>query len=76
MPIFEYKCSACGDDFELLVRSDTDEACPRCGSSRIDKKFSVFASHVDHGAGAAPACHTGTAGCDLGRCGSGLCGIE
>ena len=77
MPIFEYKCSACGGDFELLVRSsDTDVACPECGSSRMDKKFSVFASHVDHGAGTAPSCHTGMAGCDLGQCGSGLCGID
>ena len=76
MPIFEYKCSACGDDFELLVPSDAEEACPSCGSSRIDKKFSVFASHVGRGAGAAPACHTGSPGCDLGRCGSGLCGID
>lgn len=76
MPIFEYKCSACGGDFELLVRSDTDVACPECGSSRIDKKFSVFASHVVQSSTATPACHTGAAGCDLGRCGSGMCGID
>jgi putative FmdB family regulatory protein len=76
MPIFEYKCSVCGGDFELLVRSDTKATCPECGSSRIDRKFSLFASHVGHGTEAAPACHTGTAGCDLGKCGSGMCGIK
>jgi putative FmdB family regulatory protein len=76
MPIFEYKCSACGGDFELLVRADTAVTCPECGSSRIDKKFSVFASYAKHGTGATPACHTGGAGCDLGKCGSGLCGID
>jgi putative FmdB family regulatory protein len=76
MPIFEYKCSACGGDFELLVRSDTDLACPECGSSRIDKKFSVFASHVVQQNAATPACHSGAAGCDLGKCGSGMCGID
>ena len=77
MPIFEYKCSACGGDFELLVRSsDTDVACPECGSSRKDKKLIVLASQVDKRAGTAPTSHTGIAGCDLGKCGSGLCGID
>ncbi|UCF98527.1 MAG: hypothetical protein JSV89_03090 [Spirochaetaceae bacterium] len=76
MPIFEYKCSACGSDFELLIRSDTVMACPECGNVRIDKKLSLFASHVNHNHGAEPACHTGMGGCDLGKCGSGFCGIE
>ncbi len=76
MPIFEYACSACGSAFELLVRSDTELACPSCGSARIDKKLSLFASHVVHGDQAAPACHTGAPGCDLGKCGSGLCGVD
>ena len=76
MPIFEYRCNSCGSDFELLVRSDTTFACPECGDARIDKKLSVFASHLAHNQAAAPACHSGTGGCDLGRCGSGLCGIE
>jgi putative FmdB family regulatory protein len=76
MPIFEYKCSSCGGDFELLVRGGTELSCPECGSARIDKKFSVFASHVHQGVQDAPACHTGMGGCDLGRCGSGLCGVD
>ena len=76
MPIYEYKCSTCGGDFELLVRSETEVTCPECGSSRIDKKFSVFASHVSHSENAEPLCHTGMGGCDLGKCGSGMCGID
>jgi len=76
MPIFEYRCSACGDDFELLVRSDTAVACPECGSRKVDKKLSTFASFVKQGDGGMPACHTGASGCDLGRCGSGLCGAQ
>ncbi len=76
MPIFEYKCSACGGDFELLVHSDTKIACPECGSAQIGKKLSLFASHVSHTDTAEPVCHTGSGGCNLGRCGSGFCGVE
>jgi len=76
MPLYEYRCRACGDDFELLVRSDTRVACPQCGSARVDKKLSVFASHVKRPDGAVPPCHTGGAGCDMGKCGSGCCGVQ
>ena len=46
MPIYEFHCGACGKDSEVLVRS-TDwkgTKCPRCGSAKLSKKFSVFAS--------------------------------
>jgi putative FmdB family regulatory protein len=76
MPIFEYHCGSCGGDFDLLVRSDTSIACPECGSKKLAKKLSSFASFVKQANSAVPACHTGGAGCDLGRCGSGLCGAH
>ncbi|MBI4028693.1 MAG: zinc ribbon domain-containing protein [Verrucomicrobia bacterium] len=46
MPIYEFSCPECQHDFELLVRSAKWKGakCPRCGSIRISKKFSVFAS--------------------------------
>ena len=45
MPIFEYKCSDCSEDFEKLVfGSGTSVSCPKCGSSQVNKKFSVFAA--------------------------------
>ncbi len=76
MPIFEYGCTSCGKDFELLVRSDTRIACPACGGEKLAKKLSLFASHVARPAKLAPPCHSGGHGCDLGRCGSGLCGVD
>lgn len=42
MPIFEYKCQVCGEDFEKLVSATTEVSCPRCSSKDIKKKFSVF----------------------------------
>lgn len=42
MPIFEYRCKACGEDFEKLVRGEEKVECPRCGSRKLSKLFSVF----------------------------------
>jgi putative FmdB family regulatory protein len=44
MPIHEYACHACGREFEALVRSNAQPACPACGSTDLDKKLSVFAT--------------------------------
>jgi putative FmdB family regulatory protein len=42
MPIFEYRCEACGEEFEKLVMGSRKVKCPACGSKKITKKFSVF----------------------------------
>ncbi len=42
MPIYEYRCSACEEEFELFQRT-TDNAgaiCPRCGSSQVKRLMS------------------------------------
>jgi len=45
MPIYEYQCSECGNRFERLVRSPDDEiACAECGSKRLEKLVSAFAT--------------------------------
>jgi putative FmdB family regulatory protein len=52
MPLFEFICTDCSQPFEELVRSaaaiDT-VACPSCGSLKIKKKLSTFASKVSGG---------------------------
>ncbi len=75
MPIFEYQCKSCDDDFELLVRADTVVACPDCGSQELEKKFSPFSASVKQDEAAMPTCRSDEPGCDLGKCGSGRCGI-
>ena len=42
MPIFEYKCAACGLEFEKLVFGNTGVSCPECTSDNVVKKFSTF----------------------------------
>jgi len=43
MPIYDYRCSACAADFELLVRSSTVPACPQCGSTALERAVSRIA---------------------------------
>lgn len=49
MPIYEYRCSACGREFQYLVlrRDDEDNiACPKCKGSDLKKLVSRTAFHV------------------------------
>ncbi len=42
MPIFEYRCQACGEQFEELVfGSRTEVVCPACGAADVKKLVSV-----------------------------------
>lgn len=44
MPIFEYRCLSCQQQFELLVKSSkTKPVCPVCGKRRVQKKIALFA---------------------------------
>ena len=69
MPLFEFNCPKCEKDFELLVRSAKWEgtaACPQCGSKKLRKKLSVFAS-----AGAPASTPAMPAACGMKRGGHG-----
>lgn len=41
MPLFEYTCTACHEQFELLVRHDTRLVCPACKSEAIERISSL-----------------------------------
>lgn len=77
MPIFEYRCESCGQQFEKLVpRAKADTvACTACGSAKTARSLSVF------GVGAvsaknAPACASGA--CNFpsaSPCAGGMCNM-
>ena len=75
MPIFEYVCTSCGSESELLVRSaDEKVVCVSCGSTEMQKKFSTFA--VTAGGSSSP-CADGK--CDFtmdSPCASGSCSLS
>jgi putative FmdB family regulatory protein len=76
MPIYEYSCEDCGNEFELLVRDSEPPACPTCGTSRLEKRFSVPAAHT-RSSSLLPMSERPSAGggCGLPQCGMGGCGM-
>ena len=54
MPIYEYRCSVCGEEFEKLIRSMSaaqEISCPRCGSRRVNKAISLFGGALSSSSG-------------------------
>jgi len=41
MPIYEFSCTACGQEFEVLVLKSTVPACPKCHSENLQRRLSV-----------------------------------
>ncbi len=48
MPIYEYICGDCGEDFETLVlKPGQDQVhCPKCGKSNLEQQVSHFRAPV------------------------------
>lgn len=50
MPIYEYRCTGCGNDFEMtrsISQAGEPATCPACGKD-AHKLISAFASKVDY----------------------------
>ena len=41
MPIYEYICKSCGQEFEKLVRGGQTPACISCGAVGLERVFSL-----------------------------------
>ncbi len=58
MPLYEYKCSECGSQFEKLSRSfkATRTTCPSCGSEQTKKMVTLpgMCLWTDHDGGTVP----------------------
>jgi putative FmdB family regulatory protein len=65
MPIYEFKCNACGNTFEEIVfgsDQDSDFGCPTCGDEDTCRLMSSF------------SCGSGNAGGGLGKDLGASCG--
>ncbi len=59
MPLYEYRCRACGKEFELLRRvgqGSEGVSCPRCGQAEVEKEYSTFAGSVVGGGSSGGGC--------------------
>jgi putative FmdB family regulatory protein len=44
MPLYEFRCGACGAEFEALVRTSSQSpSCPACACTTVDRLTSLFA---------------------------------
>jgi putative FmdB family regulatory protein len=73
MPIYEFVCEGCAQDFEELVSmgGEPSVACPSCGGSEVTKRFSQFSAGRGAEALAAAPAGSRSGGCCGGACGCG-----
>ncbi|MFI4874406.1 MAG: zinc ribbon domain-containing protein [Blastopirellula sp. JB062] len=78
MPLFEYVCTECTEKFEILVRGEETPVCPQCGSTRLEKAWSVPAAHSSGGSQSLPMCAPPSlmGGCGGPQCGGGGCHLD
>lgn len=74
MPIYEYVCRDCDQEFELLIRGDDKPTCPSCGQPRLTRQLSVPAAHTG-GTTDLPCAAREQGACDQSGCPSGGCGL-
>ena len=43
MPLYEFKCRACGHRFDELVKLNETASCPKCGDPGSERLFSASA---------------------------------
>ena len=48
MPIYEFKCEACGHTFEKLMEMDAPKPrkCPECGKLKLEKQVTAGQLHM------------------------------
>ena len=59
MPIYEYKCLKCNEQFEALVLGGDNVSCPRCKGDKLERLMSAF--RFKSGGNFTPS--TGTSSC-------------
>lgn len=76
MPIYEYKCGSCGNDFEKIVRAgmqDSEISCPKCNKNESKRKLSRFSFGTRSASGDFKSSSSCSCGGNCGSC-SGSCG--
>lgn len=71
MPIYEFKCLKCGEFFEVLFKSGSDEVemkCKSCGDANIERVLSSTNYAMGAGGGASSATSSQTRTCSSGSC--------
>ncbi|NMB75950.1 MAG: zinc ribbon domain-containing protein [Myxococcales bacterium] len=65
MPLYEYRCPACGERFELLRSAserDDEAQCPRCGKKKKMFRLQANVQALFGGGGKSTGCSSGPLG--------------
>ncbi len=74
MPIFEYKCMKCNEEFECIVLGGDTVTCPECNTKKVKRKMSACSfksggsSGGDYSAPSSSGSSSGCSGCSGGSC--------
>jgi putative FmdB family regulatory protein len=68
MPLYDYKCSDCNKEFEVLVKNSNEKVdCTECGSSNIKRVYSSFDFNLNK---------KSESSCSTSSCANGMCGLR
>ncbi|MFP3982418.1 MAG: FmdB family zinc ribbon protein [Desulfurivibrionaceae bacterium] len=67
MPLFDFRCTKCGKEFEELVVGGSKPVCPDCGSDDLEKMMSSYACCKSRNSSSSDA------GGSCGGCSGGSC---
>ena len=76
MPLYDYVCKDCAKSFETLVTGSEKASCPSCGSLKLEKQLSVFATVGAKGSSLPSGGFAGSCGSCGDPRGAGSCGIN
>jgi putative FmdB family regulatory protein len=71
MPIYEFKCTACQECFELLMLNSDEKLemkCPKCSARNLERVLSTTNFQISAQSGPAPASTSTTRTCAAGNC--------
>lgn len=73
MPIYEYSCLECKNDFEYLVfRNEEPDGCPSCKSQKVKRLMSAC-GFVSKGSSGETVSSSASVGSSCGGCTAGSC---
>lgn len=74
MPIYEYRCTICGERYEVFQRSamEATQSCPRCGGESSERTLSAPHTLKSTGSSGSTCCGREER-CDKPPCSAGSC---